>query len=155
MKKIKRAGRTVGVERIAVMAAINMAHDLLALKRDIAIGAVSAERIEPTDVTPSHDETLQSAQASLSENASLEAAPPAQTEASNISQQLHALTERLAEALRADETQTTPESAPNATSLENKNTDTTNDTESNHRETDHVKKPSVDTRHKNEAYGDA
>ena len=155
MKKIKRAGRTVGVERIAVMAAINMAHDLLALKRDIAIGAVSAERIEPTDVAPSHDETLRSAEESLSENDSLAAPAPAQTEASNISQQLHALTERLAEALRADETQTTPETTSNATSLENKNTDTTNDTESNCRETDHVKTPSVDTRHKNEAYGDA
>jgi len=47
MQRIKRAGRTVGMERIAVMAALNMAHELLSYKQrhaaDETPNAVSSE----------------------------------------------------------------------------------------------------------------
>jgi len=35
MKEIRSSGRVIGLERIAVMAALNLAHELLKLKSDI------------------------------------------------------------------------------------------------------------------------
>jgi cell division protein ZapA len=46
MHTIKRNGRTVGVERIAVMAAINMAHELLMLKEKGAKGNKTTHKVQ-------------------------------------------------------------------------------------------------------------
>lgn len=45
MKEIKTGGRVFGLERIAVMAALNLSHDLLKLKSQPA--SAGAESLEP------------------------------------------------------------------------------------------------------------
>lgn len=44
MKEIRSSGRVIGLERIAVMAALNLAHELLKLKSDIQHSADDTER---------------------------------------------------------------------------------------------------------------
>jgi cell division protein ZapA len=44
MKEIRSSGRVIGLERIAVMTALNLAHELLKLKSDIQNAADDTER---------------------------------------------------------------------------------------------------------------
>lgn len=46
MTAIRRRGKALGAERIAVMTALNIARELLALKGDAAVAKVDAESIE-------------------------------------------------------------------------------------------------------------
>lgn len=44
MKEIRNSGRVIGLERIAVMAALNFAHEYLALKNDIKNNTSDADK---------------------------------------------------------------------------------------------------------------
>lgn len=44
MKEIRASGRVIGTERIAVMAALNLAHELLKLKEDVKNTAIDTDK---------------------------------------------------------------------------------------------------------------
>lgn len=44
MKEVRSSGRVIGLERIAVMTALNLAHELLKLKADAENAAADTER---------------------------------------------------------------------------------------------------------------
>jgi cell division protein ZapA len=58
MREIRDHGKVTGADRIAVMAALNIAHDLLRARRDGDTGASAAgERAKPADAVDAIDAT--------------------------------------------------------------------------------------------------
>lgn len=115
MHTIKRNGRTVGVERIAVMAAINMAHELLSLKEKIALDKEtethSHNRAEHTKNESDTPENKTQENEAYNETTAAEAETKQQAEARQqiakeeaaIAAQLQALTEKLEATLNDSE----------------------------------------------------
>ncbi len=66
MKEVRDTGRVVGNERIAIMAALNIAHELLSQKADAPAAAFDASQIRRRIVAM--QETLDSALAADQEN---------------------------------------------------------------------------------------
>lgn len=102
MHTIKRNGRTVGVERIAVMAAINMSHELLTLKEKIA-----SDQLTQTKSARPGDTIDNTAPESTRVTADTEALRKVAEEEAAIAAQLQALTEKLEATLNDDEDQRT------------------------------------------------
>ena len=46
MREIRKSGNVIGVERIAVMAALNLSHDLLNIEARTDLDAVSGDRLQ-------------------------------------------------------------------------------------------------------------
>lgn len=125
MQTIKRNGRTVGVERIAVMAAINMAHELLALKEKIKQSTHQSDTASSTPIEP--DQPLQQSTADSAPSQfttqQQEALQKAAEEEAAIAAQLQALTEKLQATLSNDDPNITADAPAETTDTDNQNTD--------------------------------
>ncbi|MEJ2681528.1 MAG: cell division protein ZapA [Gammaproteobacteria bacterium] len=146
MKKIKRAGRTVGVERIAVMAALNMAHDLLAIQRDANhTPSIRTEHRDEDAHSTEHQQTLDR------NNTFTESELLAQHDDSAIAQQIQALTERLEAAMRDEasaqdsRTQIEEKIDTHEVVTQQEDTNTAIETETNTHTTNNLKTTSTET----------
>jgi cell division protein ZapA len=49
MRDIRKTGSVIGLERIAVMVALNLSHDLLTAESQVATGTVDSEQLQRLD----------------------------------------------------------------------------------------------------------